>query len=98
MMKNIRRGVWADSSGKIANPGKAYFLGLAARCVREVNLQRDKLGLSFARKAMFLTGFAKNTNGVWELSQLKPQLQAIVKNHQLIFDAAREAENPASFG
>lgn len=58
------RGVWADSSGKIENPGKSYFLGLTARCVWVVNHQLDEYGLRFARKAIILTGLAENTKGV----------------------------------
>lgn len=37
---------WKDSgdgaSGKLVNPGKLFFLKLAADSVREVNYQRDK--------------------------------------------------------
>lgn len=62
-----------------------------------MNHQRDGCGLSFSRKAIILTGLAKNTNGFWELSQLKPQLQAIAKKHQLISDA-RDAKKPSSCG
>lgn len=88
-MDMIRQNRWKDSAGKIANPGKTFFLRLAARCVRAVNLQRDADGLSYARKAMIITGLALNTNGIWEKSQLTPELQRIVTKHQAIFDASR---------
>lgn len=88
-MDMIRQNRWKDSAGKIANPGKTYFLRLAARCVRVVNLQRDADGLSYARKAMIITGLALNTNGIWEKSQLTPELQRIITKHQAIFDASR---------
>lgn len=83
-MKNIYQGVWTDSPGKIGNPGKSYYMGLAALCVPEVNHQHHEHSLSFSRKAMILTGYAKNKNGVWEVLRLKPQLQATIKKHQLI--------------
>ena len=38
---------------------------------------------------MILTGMAKHTNGLWEVTQLTPQLQAIVQKHKSVFDAAR---------
>ena len=62
-MNMIREGKWKDSSGKIANPGKSFFLKLAADAVRDVNRQRDGDGLTYARKAMILRGLALNTNG-----------------------------------
>ena len=56
---------------------------------REVNHQRDEQGLQYARKAMILTGMARNTNRLWEVTQLTPHLQAIVQKHKNVFDAAR---------
>ena len=88
-MQMIKLNKWKDSSGKIANPGKTYFLRLAARCVRKVNEQRDADGLRYARKAMIITGMALNTNGLWEVSQLTPDLQRIVRKHASVFDASR---------
>ncbi|DBA03199.1 TPA: hypothetical protein N0F65_003919 [Lagenidium giganteum] len=41
-------GSWSD---KLKNPGKRFFLQLAAECVQELNAKRDKNGLTFARKA-----------------------------------------------
>ncbi len=54
--------------------GKTFFLRLAADVIREVNMVRDKDGVSFARKAMLQCGLGLK-NGVWEISQLKPELQ-----------------------
>lgn len=87
-MDMIRSGKWKDS-GRLVNPGKTFFLRLAARCIRAVNLQRDSEGVQYARKAMIITGMAKNTNGLWEKSQLTPQLQAIIQKHASVFSAAR---------
>lgn len=88
-MQMIQKGMWRDSSGKLRNPGKRFFLELSARCVREVNMQRDADGLRYGRKAMIMTGLALNTNGQWEIGQLTPELQRIVRKHQTVFDAAR---------
>ena len=88
-MDLMKKGKWKDSSGKIHNPGKSYFLHLAARCVREVNQQRDEDGICFARKAMVITGLALNTNGQWEVQQLTPELQRIVQKNHTVFDCAR---------
>lgn len=94
--EKVPRRLCTDFFEKAANPGKAYFLGLAGSCVRKVNYQRDETGQSFARKAMILIWLAKNLDGVLELLQLKRQLQDIVKKNQIIFDTACEAEKTAS--
>lgn len=87
----IQRGDWQDSengngSGKLKNPGKLFFLRLARDAVRDVNLERDKNGMSYARKAMIITGLAKNGNGVWEEGQLSGELQSIVAKHRNHFE------------
>lgn len=92
-MDMIREGKWKDNSGKLFNPGKLFFLRLAADAVRDVNRQRDSDGLSFARKAMIMTGMALNTNGQWEVSQLTPQLQNIVSKHMEYFDGKNVVED-----
>lgn len=84
-LEMIQQGKWKDSSGRLINPGKSFFLKLAAKAVREVNRQRDENGLSYARKAMIMTGMALNTNGQWEIGQLTPDLQRIVRKHQGVF-------------
>lgn len=38
--------------GKLKNPGKAFFLKLAASAVYKVNTQCEKSGISYERKAM----------------------------------------------
>lgn len=82
----IRNGEWMSgddgSSGKLKNPGKRFFLKLAADSVREVNNQRDRNEISFARKVMIKTGMACNWNGRWEESQLFDELQAIIAKHR----------------
>jgi len=73
-------------SGVIQNPGKSYFLKLAAAVVRDVNAQRGENGLSYARKAMIFFGLARNTNGLWEVRQLFPHLQNIIAKYRGNFD------------
>lgn len=51
-------GSGSGASGKLKNPGKGFFLKLAANSIREVNKQRDKNGVPYARKAMIRTGMA----------------------------------------
>jgi DDE superfamily endonuclease len=71
-MKMIHDGIWATnirkdgaSSGKILNPGKEFFLRLAADAVRDVNELRDENGLTYSRKAMIRCGLAQDVTGVW---------------------------------
>jgi len=68
------------------NPGKRYFLQLAADSVRDVNLQRDANGLTYARKAMIRCGLALDVTGEWHIKQLTPELQAIIMKHRNHFD------------
>ncbi|KAL3687832.1 hypothetical protein R1sor_014141 [Riccia sorocarpa] len=72
--------------GKLLNPGKTFFLKLAASSVRKVNVMRDKQGVLYTRKAMIRCGLAKNVNGVWEVGQLSPELQEIIRKHKSQFD------------
>lgn len=76
-------GSW---SGKIQNPGKKFFLELAADAVKAVNLQKDKNGMSYARKAMIRCGLSLGIDGTWSVTQLYPHLQEIVKKHRSHFD------------
>lgn len=86
-------GAWCNDSGngkkwsgKLKNPGKSFFLKLAADAVREVNSERDADGLTYARKAMIKCGLSKNVNGVWDESQLFKHLQEIIKAYRVNFD------------
>ena len=69
------------SSGKIQNPGKQYYMKLAAKCVEEVNLKKDRNGNSIVRKAMIRCGMSLNYSGVWETEQPFDHLQDIIKCH-----------------
>lgn len=85
-LEMVSKGQWMDTSGKLRNPGKHFFLKLAAAAIREVNHQRDENGLSYARKAMIRTGMAMNMNNQWEEQQLFPNLQEIIRKHRNHFD------------
>lgn len=90
----IKDGLWSNEirgdgqwSGKLKNPGKRYFLKLAAQAVAEVNEQRDALGMSYARKAMIKCGLSKDAvTGKWQESQLFDHLQVIINKHREYFD------------
>jgi hypothetical protein len=71
-------GSWV---GKLQNPGKKLFLQLAADSVKAVNLQKDKNGVSYARKAMIRCGMSLGIDGSWSVNQLYPHLKKIVKKH-----------------
>ena len=73
-------------SGKLENPQKHYFLELAAHCVRHVNNSTGKDGMSYVRKAMIRCGLALDTDGRWNESQLKPELQQIINKHRKHFN------------
>ena len=85
----LRNNSWTKG-GRLSNPGKAFFLRIAAEAVAVINSQRDENGLTYARKAMIMCGMALNTNGKWEETQLKPELQHIINKHHDLF------ENPDS--
>lgn len=61
-----------------------------------LNDRSGESGLISARKALILMGPAKNMNVVRELIRLKILLQAVVNMRQFLFDAAPDAEVPAS--
>ncbi|KAE9040393.1 hypothetical protein PR001_g7088 [Phytophthora rubi] len=71
-------GAW---SGKLKNPGKIYFLTLAAKAVRRVNAQRDKNGLNYARKAKIRCGLSLDVDGKWRVEQLFFHLQEIIRKY-----------------
>ncbi len=91
----IRQGKWKNgekSSGKLENPGKRFFLKLAADYIRDVNSQEDNHGISYARKAMVRMGMSLNYNPdtgkstKWEEAQLFSNLQEIIAKHRAHFN------------
>lgn len=91
VMHRIEMKMWADAregSGRLVNPGKAFFLRLAAAVVRDVSERRDKDGVLLVRKAMIRCGMALNLNGLWEEQQLSPELQEIIAKYRDNFNGA----------
>ena len=82
----IKKGMWQDKSGATKNPGKRFFLKLAANAVQEVNSCRDSQGLTYVRKAMIRCGLSLDVTGQWHIEQLNPDLQNIIQNHRNYFD------------
>ena len=81
-MNQIMKNQWSDSSGKIMNPGKLFFLSLATKATDRVDRHRDENGITYTRKAMIMCGLALNTNGLWEEQQLTPRLQSIIRRYR----------------
>lgn len=89
--KCVAEGEWQSTnegqgSGRLINPGKRFFLKLAADVVRDVNNQRDSAGVSYARRAMIRTGLSLNLQGVWTEDQLTDPLQAIIAKYRVHFE------------
>lgn len=89
--EQIQKGNWkngsnGEGSGFLQNPGKEFFLKLAAESVREVNKQLDDNGMNYARKAMIRCGLSLKPDGTWYETQLSPELQQIIAKHRIHFD------------
>ena len=76
-------GAW---SGKLKNPGKRFFLELAAKSVRAVNSMRDVYGLFYARKAIIRCGMVRDVSGRWHEAQLSLELQTMIQRHRIHFE------------
>jgi len=68
------------------NPGKRFYLKLAADVFRTASAQRDKESVLHIRKAMIRCGMSLNLNGFWEERQLSPELKKIIKNYPSNFN------------
>lgn len=66
---------------------------LSADAIRVVNAQRDSDGILYTRKAMIRCGMAKKLNGIWEVQQLFPNLQEIVRRYRENFDVKMVADS-----
>ena len=78
----------STKSGKLLNPGKRYYLALAVKVVKEVNEQKDKFGMSYARKAMIKYGLSKDSvSGTWKEEQLFHHLQVVINKYRESFEA-----------
>jgi len=83
---NNPRGGELAFSGKLNNPGKMYFLTLAANVARELNARTDHNGVNYATKCMIRTWLSLDLNGTWYLGQLSPELRDIVERNSDFFD------------
>jgi hypothetical protein len=84
--KAIKDGLWREGSGALQNPGKPFFLRMAAEAVRWVNEQHDQTGLTYARKAMIRCGLSLDITGKWHEKQLNRDLQIIIEKHRQHFE------------
>jgi len=75
-------GQW---SKKLTNPGKRFFLQLAADSVEDVNKEVDCDNMPYARKSIIRSGMALGVDGTWSVNQLFPHLQEIIAKHEPYF-------------
>ena len=58
-------GQWSD---KLTNPGKRFFLQLAANSIEDVNRQIDIDNMLYARKSLIRCGLALGADGTWSVN------------------------------
>jgi hypothetical protein len=73
--KLIQTDAWQNTArgdghwfGKLTNPGKRFFLQLAANSIEDVNQQVDCDNISYSRKAMIRCGMALALDGTWSVA------------------------------
>lgn len=71
-------GWWSCTTHQSRNALFSKTAGDVTCCVAQ---QRDLQGVFLARKAMMSCGIALNLNGIWEESQLSPELQNIINEY-----------------
>ena len=54
--------------------------------IRTVNAKVTKDNVSTVRVSMIRTGLIPDTDGVWRVTQLKPELQELISHYQSEFD------------
>jgi hypothetical protein len=86
----VKKDDWKNESGKISNPGKRYFLQLAADAVRTVTNARDTNSVRYARKAMIRCGMGLDLCGEWRIEQLSEDLREIIAKHPKKFARGEE--------
>lgn len=79
MIKKKKWDDWKRGSGKLTNPGKIFYLKLAASMIRDVGDEKDRDRVSYVRNAMIGSGMALNLNGNWEVRLLFSHLLEIVQ-------------------
>lgn len=58
---------------------------MALNSVRDIDQQQNEKMLTYAHKAMIITGMALNTSGLWQVTGLTPDLQRIVEDKKDLF-------------
>ena len=86
-------GQW---SGKLLNPGKGFFLQLAADTIEDVNQLIDCDNMSYARKSMIRCGLALGLDGTWTINQLFPHLQEIIAKYRQYFEGLEVPHLPTA--
>jgi hypothetical protein len=76
------------SSGALRNLKKPYFFQLAANVIRDVNVQRGKNRILYAKKAMIWCGMSLGLDRLWIVQQLSRELQMIVAKYNDNFEGA----------
>lgn len=94
MFRAATAQVKPSTSGLLPNLRKLFLLKLAASTVRAVNRERDGERLTYGRKEMIQCGFAQGINALWEIRQLFPHFQEIIREYRVHFDG----ENPDEEG
>lgn len=76
---------WKNGSGKLTNPGKTFYLKLAAVVLQIVERDLDEDNVSYVRKAIMVSGMALNLIGQLDMRQFFPHLQEIVEKYSKNF-------------
>lgn len=85
-MQMVLDGKFSES-GKIGNPGKKFFLSLAAQVAKKFN---EKVN-NDSYKAMKICGLNTDDDGKWKKTQLRKELQEIIQNYQSDFNRGYES-------
>lgn len=62
---------------------------MVAHSVRDIKNVQDKDRISYVRKSIILCSLVYNVNGLWEESQLKPEIQNIITNYRAEFETPK---------
>lgn len=86
---------FSPASGKIRHPTRHCYMRTAVECVQDINNMTDEDGISYTRKCMIRCGLSKNTDGVWTITQLSPELQSIIAKYSAQFNGSPINSNNA---
>ena len=69
-------------TGRVMNPGKHSILLLIQQSISNLN-ERMCGNINVPTKSMILSGMIPNSDGLWNVSQLTPELQTIVHDNMV---------------